>query len=166
MGETTTVAEKTFSYEGLFDAQELFRLIDTYLSSVHFDYAESINREVVKPDGRYIEIDLGPDRVITDYVKYKLDIKVTMQKLKDVEVKRDGAKVKLNEGKVRIAMAAHYVTDYAGTWETKNPVYYFIRTVVQKFFLKPVTAQYEKELKEITEGLIHELKAFFNLGKF
>ena len=47
-------------YEGLFNATELYKLIDKWLNEKAYDKRELRNQENVRPDGKYVELILMP----------------------------------------------------------------------------------------------------------
>ncbi len=166
MAEREVMLDKLrLTYEGLFSVAELYTMIDEWFREKGYDKRENKNIEVVDPDGKSIEIVIEPWKKVTDYAKNVIKIRIVMTHIKDVEVEKDGTKIKLNQGKVQFVFDAFLETDYESRWEGK-PIFYFIRTVFDKYFYKPFTAGFQMGVKADTMDLHQRIKSFLNLYKF
>ncbi len=152
-------------YEGIFNITELYQLIDQFFKEKGFDKKELRNVEMVKPDGKYIEIELMPWKKITDYARHIIRVEMKLFNVKEVEIERDGRKVRMNTGRVNFVIDAYLQTDWESKWETR-PLYFFIRTMVDKFIYKSYTNLYEGLLVETTNQLYSLLKSFLNLYRY
>ena len=166
MPEREVVVDKLrLTYEGLFSVGELYKMIDEWFRWKGYDKRENKNIEVVKPEGKFIEIELEPWKKVTDYAKNVIKIRIQMNDIKEVEVEKDNTKLKLNQGNVHFVFDGYLETDYEARWEGK-PIFYFIRTVFDKYFYKPFTAGFERGVKEDVMHLHGQIKAFLNLYRF
>jgi len=166
MPEREVVVDKLrLTYEGLFSVAELYNMIDEWFRWKGYDKRENKNIEIVKPEGKYIEIELEPWKKVTDYAKNVIKIKIQMFDIKEVEVEKDKTKLKLNQGRVHFVFDGYLETDYESRWEGK-PIFYFIRTIFDKYFYRPFTAGFERGVKEDVMHLHSQVKAFLNLYKF
>src|SRR3989338_5988794 len=96
------------TYEGLFDAKELYNIIDTYFREKGYDKRELRNIEQVKPEGKYVEIEWLPWKKTTHYIRNEIWIRLVMSDVKEVEVEKEGVKVKLNQGKIQIVIDGYF----------------------------------------------------------
>ena len=166
MPEREIIVDKLrLTYEGIFSVAELYNMIDEWFRWKGYDKRENKNIEIVKPEGKFIEIELEPWKKVTDYAKNVIKIRIQMTGIKDVEVEKDNAKLKLNQGKVQFVFDGILETDYEARWEGK-PIFYFIRTVFDKYFYKPFTAGFQRGVKEDLMHLHGQIKAFLNLYRF
>lgn len=166
MVETQIIVDGlSLGYEGLFSVHELYMLIDKFFRDHMYDKRETQNMEKVEPHGKYIELELQPYRKMTDYIRFVIRIRIKMFNIKDVEIEKDGHKVKLKKGKVNIVFDGFLETDYEGRWEGK-PSYVFIRTVFDKFIYKMYTNKFEAQLNEDVYTLYNQIKAFLNLYRY
>jgi len=159
------VSKQKINYEGLFDAKELFKLIDQFFFHLNYDKLEIKQTESVKPEGKYVEQEVEYYRKLSNYIQNRVHIKLILSDLKEVEVKKEKAKVKLNKGKVQLIIDGYMETDWEGMWETK-PIYYVIRTVINKWVVSPITGQFKGELKRDISHFKNEVSAFLNLYRF
>lgn len=159
------VDEEALDYEGLFNLLELYSLVDDFLNLKGYDKFEPLNEESVYPDGKEIHIKLTPMKWHTDYVRKVLKIEMQMHNIKEVETEIDKVKVKLNQGKIKILFSAWLETDWEGRWETK-PIYYFIRTIFDKYIYRKHTKDFEGEIISDINELRDKVGAFLNLYRF
>ena len=152
-------------YQGMFDLFEFYKLIDNWFREKAFDKRELRNQEIVRPDGKYVELILMPWKKISDYARHVIRIELRVFKLKEVVVERDGNRVKMNEGKVDIILDGYLDTDYEDRWEQK-PFYFFMRTLFDKFVYRTYSTQYEELLVENVSQLHTLMKSFLNLYKY
>jgi len=153
------------AYEGLFSAKELYNLIDGWFFEKGYDKRENRNTEIVRPEGKYIEIELEPWKKVTDYARNVIKVRIIIEDLKEVVVEKDHHKVKLNHGKLKFVFDAYLDTDYENKWEGK-PVFYFLRTIFDKYIYKPFTIGFETGVKDDLNQLHTQIKAFLNLYRF
>jgi hypothetical protein len=166
MVERETIIDKMrLDYEGIFSVAELYKMIDEWFEEKNYDKREIKNVERVSHDSKYIEIEIMPWKKISDYAKYELRLRFFMTDIKDVEVDKDGVKVKLNQGKLQIVFDAYLTTDYEGRWEGK-PWFFFIRTVWDKYVYAPFQSGFQGGVRKDCIELRDRIKALLNLNRF
>jgi len=152
-------------YEGLFDVTQLYTMIQEWFREKGYDKKERKNYENVTPTGKYIELELEPWKKITDYAMFVIKLRIIMKDVKDVEVEKDGAKVKLNQGHITIVFDGFLQTDYESRWEGK-PMMFFLRTLFDKFVFKPYTERFKGKLLDEVNDLHSQVKGFLNLYRY
>lgn len=166
MAERKIIVDKLrLTYEGLFSVSELFKLIDIYFREKGYDKRERLNHEKVTPEGKLIILEIQPWKKYTDYVKSEIKIRIVMSNIKEVEVEREGVKIKLNQGKVQIVFDGHLTTDYENRWESK-PFFYFLRTIFDKYIYRIYTDKYEGHVIEDVNQIHDRIKGFLNLYRY
>lgn len=161
----TIIDKLRIEYEGLFSMPDLYATIDNWLKEKGYDKQEKKNVERVKAAGKDVELLLQPWKKITDYAKIVINIRVIASNIKEVEVEQDGAKIKLNQGKVHIVLDGWLQTDYEGRWEGK-PLFFFLRELYDRYLYKPYTSSYESAVAKDTTDLHGELRSFLNLYRY
>lgn len=166
MAERDIIVDKMrVTYEGLFSVTELYKMMDEWFEEKNYDKKELKNVENVTPEGKYIELLVEPWKKVTDYAKNVIRIRMIMTDIKDVEVEKDGVKVKLNQGKIQIVFDAYLETDYENRWEQK-PTFFLIRTLFDKYFFKPFTKGFHTGVKADLNHLVTKIKSFLNLYRY
>jgi len=166
MTETNIVVDNmALDYEGLFNAKDYYKLLDGFFAEKNYDKREGLSMEKVEASGKYIELEIEPYRKLTDYAKAVIRVRTKMFNVKEVEVEKDGHKLRLNQGKINILIDGLIQTDYENRW-TDRPFYVFMRTLYDKFIYKRYMDDYTKYLKDEVGQLHTQLKSFFNLYRY
>jgi hypothetical protein len=158
------VAESRVNYEGIFSIDELHKTIYEWLEQKKYDRYDKIHTETVKQDGKYIDIEMVPEKYVTDYLRYHLRIRIYASALKEVLIEQDGRKKRMNNGKVQIVLDAFIVTDYQGRMDSR-PLYQVIRMIYDKYIFKGETARNEGKLKADVAHLKETISSYLNLMK-
>jgi len=165
MAERDVVIERyRLTYEGLFNLLDLYTMIDEFFEDKGYDKRERKNIERVTPEGKYIEIQLEPWKKLTDYAKSVIAVRMIFSDIKEVEVEKDGVKVKMNQGKVQFVFDAFLETDYEHRWEMK-PMFFFIRTIFDKYIYRSYTISFKNEVANDLNSLIVMCRSFLNLNR-
>lgn len=165
MGERTLVVDHLkLGYEGLFNAPELYNLIQSFFFEKGWDIKELINQEQITPRGKQVRIVLDPWKSVTEFYKIFLKIKIHMTDLKDVEVKHEGQELRLNQGIVRITFDGYVFSDRTTKW-TEEPFYWFLTMLGKKYFFRNHFEKMETWLRNDLEDLHGRIKRHLNVFK-
>jgi len=165
MAERTLVVDHLkFSYEGLFNAGELYAIMNSFFFEKNYDWHEKLNQEMITPSGKQVYIILDPWKNISDYFKLSTNIKIIMTDLKDVEVEHEGQTLKLNQGLLKITYDGYVVSDRKGRW-SKKPIYWFLSIIMEKYFYRNHLEKFETWMKSDIEDLMYKIKAYLNVYK-
>ncbi|MBU1202017.1 MAG: hypothetical protein KJ583_05975 [Nanoarchaeota archaeon] len=166
MPETQIIIDgKKLSYEGLFDAKDLYTVIDQLMAQHTFDKDEFLNSEHVYQDSKQLEMELRPYKKFSDYVKGEIKIMITATDLKKVEIEKKGVKRKLYNGKVTVTFYSYLITDYEGSWEMK-PFYYLVRMLIDKFIYKGYITEAKNQLITVTDEVYDEIRSYLNMHRY
>lgn len=161
----TVVDQEKIIYKGFFDVTQLTRMIEQYFKTKAYDKRIVRDEEHVEKDSKYIHLWWEPYKKITDYIKFEIRIWVYITNVTQVEKDIDGIKTKINKGDFYITLDGFLITDYEHRWEEK-PLYFFFRTIFDKFIYKMQMAKYEALIKEHVMELKAEISSFLNLYRF
>jgi len=165
MSEKKLVVDQLkLTYSGLFDFYGLYHMIDGFFYEEGYDRMEKKNYEQVLPSGKDIELDMRPWKKQTDYAKSIIQIRIIVTELKDVEIEKEGVKHKINQGNILIIINSFLDTDYENRWES-SPLFYFLRTIMDKYIFRHYTDLTEKKLIEDTKHIHDLIKSYLNLYK-
>ncbi len=152
----------SISYHGLFEIEELYKLIDHFLRERAYTKHELSVEEHVYKDGKKISITKEPYKKISDYAKYVLRIEIEGEGINDKVAVIDGKKRTVQEGSITVTFYGFLTTDYEGRWD-KRPLFYFLRALFDQYVFKIHTERYEAGLVEEVNLLYGMVKGFFNL---
>lgn len=160
--KTLVVDQLKLSYEGLFDLAELYRLIDSWFYEKGWDKYEHVNQEAVTPSGRQVHLVLEPYKNITDYFKIIIRLKINFTDVKDIEVEKEGQKLRLNQGEVKMLFDGYVVSDRRSLWN-RRPFYWFLSILFNKYFFKEHYSKAERWLLSDLDDLYQRIKSFLNV---
>jgi len=166
MAEKKLVVDQLkLTYEGLFDLNGFYRAIAAWFYEKQYDWLEHRNYEQVLPSGKDIEIELRPWKKTTLYFKNIIRLRMRFLDVKEVEIEKEGVKININQGTVRIIVDGYLETDYEGWWEAK-PMFYFIRTLFDKYIYKKEFNEYQGWLIHDIQDLHSRMQKFLNLYRY
>ena len=153
------------TYEGLFDLNSFYRLIDSWFYEKQYDKHELRNYEQVLPTGKDIELELLPWKKTTTYFKNIIRMRIRFLNIKDVEIEKEDVKLNINQGTIRMVIDGYLESDYEGWWEDR-PMFYFIRTLFDKYIYKSQFNKYQGWLIHDIQDLHSRIQKFLNLYKY
>lgn len=166
MTERTLVVDQLkLSYEGLFDLAGLYRLMDSWFYEKGWDKYEHVNQEQVTSEGRQIRLVLEPWKAITDYFKIIIRIKASFNDIQDIEVEKEGKKIRLNQGEIKMVFDGYVVSDRHGKWHEK-PLMWFLSIIFNKYIFKEHHNNAERWLLSDLDDLYQKIKSFLNVYKY
>ena len=159
------IEQESISYEGIFNLKELYQLFYGWMSDKGYIPVEKRVHESVAKGGKHIEVEFEPYKKFSDYAKSVIRIHFTAREVTDVEVTTDGHKRKMQKGKVNILIDSWLETDYAHRWETQ-PVFYVVRSLFEKYVYTPFLSGFITGVRDDTNMLRDQIKAFLNIERF
>jgi hypothetical protein len=165
MSEKNIVSDaEIISYEGYFSVADIYNLINRWTAERSWDKYDKLHEVKIKEDGRHIDLYLEPNKGISDYAKFIIEIKASFSKVTDVEVEVDGKKMHLQHGSAKISLTGVIVSDYEGDWES-SPKFQFLRTIYDKFVYREHTKDMAQMLKDEVKRLKNEITAHLNMNR-
>lgn len=123
-------------YKGIFDMEGLYRLIVQWLKSRRYWFHETTYKhKIPSPLGAEEEIGFWAERKIDEYYKYEMRVAFHLWNMQEVEVIRNGKKVKLINARLEIVIGATMTMDYQGRFD-KSPFYKNLRDFYHKYIIK------------------------------
>jgi len=164
VSESRDLGSVSFFFEGIFDLNDVYRIVDDFTRMRGYNKSEAVNKEVVTEQGKDITIVFIPDKKRTDYIQKRLKIIVDVKDMQDVEVTIDDKKRKMQKGKIFLMIKAILVTDWDGRWEDR-PATFFLRALFDKVFYKKHTDEYKDEVEADMNLLRDQLRGYLNMQK-
>jgi len=162
MAEKDKVFEGKTSTTGIFDFKQTYRFLYDWFIDKEYKLHEKKYSEKIKPNGKEIEITWEAKRKISDYFRFIIKSKWRILGMTDVEVQKEGAKVKMNKGQLEVKFSAILVKDYEHRWENSSFLK-FLRGVYDRYIIKGRIDKYEDKLLEETDEVIAQTRAFLAL---
>jgi len=151
-------------YNGPFDANSMFRMIENHLWERGYDKRMDKDFEVHTQSGKFAEWQYTPWKKITDYIRYMVKVRVLLYNITKVDVKQDKRKNTIDNGKVVIYIDGYMDYDYDNYWE-HHPMLFFFRMVFDRFVFKAYTERFEQRLTHDINTLHDSIEKFFNMHR-
>ena len=168
MGERRVVVDQLkLSYEGLFNAAELFTVISSWFFEKGWDWMETMNQEMVTAEGKQVRIILDPWKSSSEYYKISMHIKIHLMDVKDVEVEHQGTALRLNQGLIRIVIDGYVISDRTGKWVHQDrPFWWFLSIIFEKYFFRNHLEKLETWIKSDVDDFHQKIKNYLNMFKY
>lgn len=163
-------SQKSFivvKYAGIFDILELLSTIKAGYAKRYYDVAEKEHSEAVKSSGKELVFEFEGMRKVTEYVIFKIAVKMTILRLIDVLVETGDAKEKKQQAEININVKSWMVKNYKSTFKNKNKSKFqeFLRQVYERFIGKEHLDDLKRKLTFETLGFIDEMKATLSVPR-
>ena len=152
------------NYNGPFDANALFKNINSFLKERGWDIKIDKEFEQNTKTGKHIEWQINPWKRISDYVRYWPKIRILIKNYHKVDVIVDNKKVKIGSGQVIIYIDGYLELDESQRWEG-YPFFQFLRSIYNNFIYKVYTERFEQRLNHDMHHLYDTIERFFNVYK-
>ena len=162
MVERDIVFTGKIKQKGIFDYPEFYRFCYEWLIDKGYWLVEKVYSEKINPDGKEVEIEWEATRKISDYFKFLLKINWRIIGMTDVEVEKNGKKIRMNKGYPEIKVAATLIKDYEHRWEG-NAFLKFLRGLYDKYIIRGRIEHYEEKIYEEGDEFLAQAKAFLAL---
>lgn len=153
------------SYEGLFNADELYSLISQFFYEKGWDWYEKMNQTVATSSGKHIRMVFEPWKNVSDYHKLVVAIKLNIVDLKDIKVEHEGKTIRINQGTIRMIFDGYVISDRKSKWSQK-PLYWFMGILFEKYFFRSHYQKAEAWIKSDVEDLHQKIKSYLNSFKY
>lgn len=162
MAERDTILRRTVRYDGIFDFNDLYKLLNSYLWGGNYIVVEQNYQEKVVGKSKEMLIKWEPYKKISDYFKKILKIRWIITNLREVEVNKDEKKVTMSQGDIEIRFEGILEKDYEDRWEDR-PVWKFLRGFYDRFIIRARVDDYEDQVATDVDELVAQVKSFLSL---
>lgn len=162
MVEKDKITEEKVKYNGFFNFKEVYQFVYRWLNEEDYDVEEKKYVEEVSGDAKKVELIWEASKKITDYFKIQLKLSWRVLGLKDVEVEKDGKKIKTNKGSFEVKITGTLVRDYRGGWDA-TPFTKFLRGIYDKYIIEGTMDKFESKTFGDVNDLAEEIKAFLTI---
>jgi hypothetical protein len=149
--EVVPVGNTVVQYEGIIDDSGSYNFIKTTLQGLGYKVAE--NSYAQFGGGNYA-IDWTANKLVDDYMAYRLAIKLDYRGLNEGTAMKDGKQIKVKTGAVKITITAELLLDYLDKWTTG--ITKLIRPIYDKMnqeVIKQRKTAFEEELQNFKTTL-------------
>ena len=165
--EDSIIRDAKIKYKGIFDFKLLYKnLRDWLMAEGYSDPCEGGEKkycEKIKPAGKQIEVVWKSSKSEeVGYFNLKLDVNFFINALNEVEVERDGKKIKLDNCEIEMAFSSSLERNASKIWDENGLMF----KIYEKYIIPYKIEQFKIELYKDTNNLMDEVKNFFNIYRF
>ncbi len=164
MSEKETIFSSKVKYNGIFSFKDFYKFCYEWLTEeTRLDpLAEEKYEEKIKGDTKEIIVEWAGERKLTDYFRFDMEVKFELKNLKEVEISQEGAKIKTNDGSVKISVKGILVRDYQGKFEM-SAFNKFLRSIYEKWVIASRIEEYEGKIAGYCDEFLGQAKAYLDL---
>ena len=163
MAEVEEIYSSKIKYDGLFPFKDFYKFCHEYITEeVGIDLIEKEYSEKINGNEKEVKIKWEGTKDLTDYFQFQIKVEFHILKLSNVEVNKEGVKIKTNSGSVKIDVKGMLIRDYKGKFETSSSMK-FMRGIYEKWVITQRVAQFEDYVNGKCEGFLEQAKAYLDI---
>ena len=148
-------------YSGPLELNNLFRAIENFIWERGFDKKQEKDFEINNPNGKSIEWQISPWKIVTDYGRYIIKVRLLGFDIVKADTIHEGKKTKVDNGRIIIVIDGFVEYDVESRWET-TPFFHFLRNLYDHFIFKAYTERFEQMLVHDVNHLHDHIEKFLN----
>jgi len=148
--------------KGLFDFEGVYKLISDWLiSSRQMEFHETRYKDKIDTAlGNEIEIEIYADRRVSEFIKYRIDIKYHLWESKEVKVVIDGQSVKRMQGRMDINISGKVLVDWQDRFKKYPKLFGFL---IKTVFKNELEVKHADPLEHDMHDFAARIKRFLNI---
>jgi len=163
MAESETVFSSKISYGGIFSFKDFYKFCYDWLKDeTGMIPSENKYDEKITGDTKNIGVEWKASKVVTDYFKFEIEVKIKVGGLTSVEITQGGAKINTNKGSVNVDVKGNLIRDYQGKFEG-TAFKKFLRSTYEKWIIPSRVEEYKGKLAQNCDELLAQTKAYLDL---
>ncbi len=163
MAEKDQIFSSKMKYDGIVLFKDFYRFCyDWLIDETELEVKESKYVEKLKGNSKDIDIEWIGERKVTDYFKFQVKVNFRILGLKEIEINKNGAKIKTNDGSVEVKVTGTLIRDYEGKFETTTHKK-FLRSIYEKWVIPSRIEQFEDKLISDCDEFLSQAKAYLDL---
>jgi len=163
MAERDTVFSSKMKYNGLLSFKDFYKFCyDWLVEETGLEMTEKVYNEKISGDMKEIRIEWEGYKNFTDYFRFEIKVEYIILAMKNVEINKDGAKIKMNSASVEMNVKGYLVSDRFGKFET-SAFNKWLRANYEKWIISSRIAEFENKIAGDCDEYIGQAKAYLDL---
>lgn len=154
------------AYTGPFVVEEMYAEIDNWVREKGYEKEPKKKMEHVTKNGKKIEWVIEAHRQLDDLNHSVIVLRALLDNIRDIVIKKSGKKIRINNGDISVSIDAFIQSDIHGSFFQVKPVYYFIRTLIDKYVYHFWSDRHDGAVNSDARELFKRITSFFNLQKY
>lgn len=162
MAEKDTQFSGKLRQKGIFNFRDFYNFAHALLKEEGYRIQEKNYTEGIKGDSKKIEIRWVALKKVSDYFRYMIQVDWLVLNMKNVEVQKEGKKIKMNSGDIELRIKGILIKDYEHKWED-NPFFKILRGIYDRYIIRSRLEKYEDNVLDETEEFIAQCKSYLSI---
>ena len=154
------------TYSGPFLMEDFYAEVEKWGKDNDFEKERKRKTEHVTKNGKSIEWHIEFNKHLDELHHSVIILRVTADNLKEVTITKNRKKMRINNGDVFVDVNAFIESHIHGSFYQMKPVYYLMRTLVDKYIYNFWTGKYDGVVNSSGRELFKAINSFFNLQKY
>ena len=154
------------TYNGPLSVEDFYAEVDNWIKEKGFEKEPKKKSEHVTKTGKKIEWVIEAHRHLDDLHYSVIVMRALLDNIKEVVIKKDGKKIRINNGVVFINIDGFIQSHIHGSFFQIKPVYYFMRALIDKFIYNFWSFKYDGAVNADGHDLFKRIRSFFNVQKY
>jgi len=163
MAENDTQFSGKIRQKGIFNFRDFYNFAYDLLREEGYRIQEKNYTEGIKGDSKKTEIRWIALKKVSDYFRYMIQVDWLVLDMKNVEVQKEGKKVKMNSGDAELRIKGILTKDYEHKWED-NPFFKILRGIYDRYIIRSRVERYEDNVLDETEEFVAQCKSFLAIS--
>lgn len=154
-----------FNYSGMFDVEELFKVILDWEKQNGYEREVKKKSQIVEAHAKKMEYIFEEWKSLADWARSTVRLKILAKDIVDFDLEREGYKRNMQKGHVLVYIDGFLETDLEHRWQEK-PMYVFLRTLYDKLVWKFWLGRHDGDVAAASKSLYDTLFAYFKRYKY
>ena len=154
------------TYNGPFVADDFYAEVDNWIKEKGYEKEPKKKMEQVAKNGKKIQWIIEAHRHLDELHHSVIVLRALLDNVKEVVIKRDGKKIRINNGDVFINIDGFVEAHVHGSFYQVKPFYYFIRALIDKYVYNFWSDKYDGKVASDAHELFKRIHSFFNVQKY
>ena len=154
------------TYNGPFVVEDFYGEVDNWIKEEGYEKEPKKKMEHVTKNGKKIEWVIEAHRQFDDLYHGIVIMRALLDNIKEVVIKRNGKKIRINNGDVFISIDGFIQSHVHGSLYQTKPIYFFIRTLIDKYIYSIWSDKYDGLVASDCHDLFKRIRAFFSVQKY
>ena len=148
-------------YSGVFDFDGLYKMMYNWFFKQRYEFHEKLYKDKVStPLGMELEVKWEAHKKITEFIQFWIYVEFHLWDVSEVEVIKNGHKVKMTRCRMQIKFTGETKMDYANRFEENETSKKLFTILTEKIMNKDIEFLYTDRLTYIIYELHAEVKKF------
>ncbi len=154
------------AYSGPFVVEDFYKEVEDWIKEKGYAKEPKKKLEYVTKNGKKINWVIEAQSHLDELHNGVIVLRVLMDNVKETIIKKDGKKFRINNGDIFVYIDAFLESHIHGSFYQVKPVYYFIRTLLDKFVYHFWSDKHDGKVNSDGRELFKRIQDFFNLQKY